>query len=71
LNEPDIQVVEMDLLGTRRLELQHKMRNGVPLAPKSRDAVLTHLRRLWGYDVTLAGVNAASGEKAYEVTAAA
>jgi stage V sporulation protein R len=69
LNEPDIQVVDMDFLGERRLELHHKMRNGIPLAPKSRDAVMDHLRYLWGYGVTLCGVNAENGEKVYEVSA--
>jgi spore cortex formation protein SpoVR/YcgB (stage V sporulation) len=46
------------------------VRDGVGLAPKSRDAVMDHLRRLWGYSVTLCGVDAASSEKIYEVSAA-
>jgi stage V sporulation protein R len=69
LIEPDIQVVDMDFLGERRLELHHKMRNGIPLAQKSRDAVMDHLRYLWGYGVTLCGVNSENGEKVYEVSA--
>ena len=51
--EPDIQVVDVDLLGDRQLILRHAVRNGVRLAATSRDQVLRHIRRLWGYDVRL------------------
>ena len=67
--EPDIQVVDVDVLGERRLVLHHKMRNGVPLAEKSRNAAMDYLRFLWGYDVTLCGINAESGARIYEVSA--
>ena len=52
-HEPDIQVVDADLRGDRRLELRHTMRDGVPLAQPARDQVLQHVRQLWGYDVNL------------------
>lgn len=64
--EPDIQVVDVNLRGDRTLRLQHAMRNGVPLAERSRDEVLKHVRRLWGYGVTLVGTDKQSGEKEYE-----
>jgi spore cortex formation protein SpoVR/YcgB (stage V sporulation) len=51
--EPYIQVVDVDLLGDRRLKLQHVKRNGVPLAEDQKDATLAHLKRLWGYEVVL------------------
>jgi stage V sporulation protein R len=51
--EPDIQVVDVDLLGDRELVLHHKRRNGIPLAEASRDKVLAHIRRLWGYNVRM------------------
>lgn len=51
--DPDIQVVDVDLLGDRRLHLKHTMRDGVPLEERDRDLVLTHLKTLWGYDVVL------------------
>ncbi len=51
--DPDIQVVDVDLLGDRQLRLKHTMRDGVPLAERDRDRVLAHLRTLWGYDVVL------------------
>ena len=52
-NEPDIQIVDVDLLGDRPLILRHTVRNGVRLAEVERDATLRHIRRLWGYKVQL------------------
>ena len=51
--EPDIQVVDVDLLGDRLLKLQHTKRNGVPLDPDLQAVVLAHVKNLWGYDVSL------------------
>ena len=50
-NEPDIQVVEGDLMGDRPLVLRHARRNGVGLSDVGRDATIRHIRWLWGYDV--------------------
>ena len=52
-NEPDIQVVDVDLLGDRPLVLRHTTHNGVGLAEVGREATLRHIRRLWGYEVRL------------------
>ena len=52
-NEPDIQVVDVDLLGDRPLVLRHTTRNGVGLAQTGREATMSHIRRLWGYEVRL------------------
>jgi spore cortex formation protein SpoVR/YcgB (stage V sporulation) len=52
-NEPDIQVVDVDLLGERSLVLRHTLRNGVRLAEVDREATLRHIRRLWGHVVRL------------------
>ena len=68
--EPDIQVVDVDLKGDRRLKLSHNMRDGIPLSEKERDAVLPHLRLLWGYDVDLVGADVKTGEQAYTATTA-
>ncbi|TPK39766.1 MULTISPECIES: SpoVR family protein [unclassified Mesorhizobium] len=57
-SRPDIQVVDVDLLGDRHLRLQHKVKNGVVLENDSRDATLRHIRHLWGYEVSLAAVDA-------------
>ncbi|MEM9684104.1 MAG: SpoVR family protein, partial [Pseudomonadota bacterium] len=66
LMEPDIQVIDADLRGDRTLRLQHTMRDRVPLTEKSRDEVLKHMRVLWGYDVSLVGVDRESESKVYE-----
>ncbi|GGG33846.1 SpoVR family protein [Chelatococcus composti] len=65
-NLPDIQVVDVDLLGNRHLRLAHYIKNGILLDEESRDATLRHVRRLWGYDVSLAGIDATTGETRYE-----
>ena len=59
ISEPDIQVVDVDLLGDRVLRLQHIRRNEVPLDETTRDATLVHLRHLWGYEVVIDEVAAA------------
>jgi spore cortex formation protein SpoVR/YcgB (stage V sporulation) len=59
ISEPDIQVVDVDLLGDRVLRLQHIRRNEVPLDEATRDATLVHLRHLWGYEVVIDEVAAA------------
>ena len=65
--EPDIQIVDVNLLGDRELILHHTVRDGIPLAVRTRKSVLTHLRRLWGYEVLLTGVDSVTGETMYEV----
>ncbi|WP_214469550.1 SpoVR family protein [Mesorhizobium sp. dw_380] len=60
-NRPDIQVVDVDLLGDRHLRLQHKVKDGIILENESRDATLRHIRSLWGYEVSLAAVDAETG----------
>ncbi|WP_310619979.1 SpoVR family protein [Flexibacterium corallicola] len=55
--DPDIQVVDVDLLGDRCLRLCHFTRDGVTLDEKDREQVLKHLRRLWGFEVNLEEVN--------------
>jgi stage V sporulation protein R len=62
----DIQVVDVDLLGDRHLRLEHKVADGVLLEDGSCDATLRHIRRLWGYKVSLIGVDANTGAKLYE-----
>ncbi|RWC90835.1 MAG: SpoVR family protein [Mesorhizobium sp.] len=65
-NRPDIQVVDVDLLGDRHLRLQHKVKQGILLEDTSRDATLRHIRRLWGYEVSLAAVDAETGLTVHE-----
>ncbi len=56
--EPDIQIVDVNLLGDRQLVLRHRQHDGIALSEKGKDEVLRHLRRLWGYDVKLEVTNA-------------
>lgn len=70
LAEPNIQITDVDLLGDRELCLQHMMTSRMPLDERSRDAVLGHVRWLWGYDVSLTGVDANSDETVYTATTA-
>ncbi|MFC6488463.1 SpoVR family protein [Nitratireductor sp. GCM10026969] len=64
--QPDVQVVDVDLLGDRHLKLQHQVRNGIRLQEETRDTTLRHIRNLWGYDVTLEGIEAGTGKVVYE-----
>jgi spore cortex formation protein SpoVR/YcgB (stage V sporulation) len=57
-SDPDIQVVDVDLTGDRRLLLQHNVVNGLLLEETDTRAVLEHLADLWGYDITLREVDA-------------
>ena len=68
--DPNIQIVDVDLRGNRRLRLEHRVSDRVTLAERGRDEVLKHLRFLWGYDVSLAGVDAETGETLYEASTA-
>ena len=65
-HRPDIQVIDVDLLGDRQLRLKHTIKNGMMLDEANRTATLAHIRRLWGYEVSLAGVDGSTGSKVYE-----
>ena len=69
--EPDIQVVDVDLKRDRILHLRHTMRDGVRLHDETMKAVLAHIRRLWGYDVSLTGVDAETSDPRYSATSVA
>ncbi len=58
--EPDIQIVDVDLAGDRKLILQHRVTNGVLLDESDAKAVLRHIANLWGYEVQLIEVSAIS-----------
>ena len=69
--DPDIQVVDVDLAGDRRLILQHSVLNDVLLAEADTRQVLQHLADLWGYDVLLKEVDPGSGAVLKEHSASA
>ncbi len=61
--DPDIQVIDVDLAGDRRLMLQHNVLNGVLMQERETREVLQHLADLWGYDVHLKEVDQGAGGK--------
>ena len=56
MNEPNIQVFKVEMRGDRALTLRHLPNNGIPLAD-TRDEVLKHLHRLWGFAIKLETVD--------------
>ncbi|MDH3236608.1 MAG: SpoVR family protein [Alphaproteobacteria bacterium] len=66
--EPDIQVVDVDLRGDRILHLHHTMRDDVRLNESGMEEVLAHIRRLWGYDVSLTGADAQADKTCYSAS---
>lgn len=58
--EPDIQIIDVDLDGDRKLMLQHRVTNGMLLEPADAKAVLRNLANLWGYSVVMMEVSASS-----------
>ena len=56
MNEPNIQIYNADILGDRTLTLHHVPHNRIPLAD-TREEVLKHLHRLWGFGVRLETVD--------------
>ena len=58
--EPDIQVVDVDLAGDRTLMLEHVVNDGVLLDESDAALVLESLANLWGYEVALSEIDAES-----------
>jgi spore cortex formation protein SpoVR/YcgB (stage V sporulation) len=57
---PDIQVVDVNLAGDRRLIVHHRALNRVLLEEKDARMVLQHLADLWGYDVLMKEIDPAT-----------
>jgi len=55
-HEPNIQVYNVDIKGDRSLTLRYIPQSGIPLH-SSKDEVMKHLYRLWGFKVKLEQVN--------------
>jgi len=60
--DPDLQIVEADLNGSRRLQIVHRVHNGVLLDKLGCERVLLHVARLWGYRVKLLEIDIATGK---------
>ncbi len=59
--DPMIEVARVDLLGDRRLVLEHKAAEGRLLAAPVARKVLQHIADLWGYEAELLETDAATG----------
>jgi spore cortex formation protein SpoVR/YcgB (stage V sporulation) len=57
---PDIQVVDVNLAGDRRLILHHRALNRIMLEERDTRMVLQHLADLWGYDVLMKEIDPAT-----------
>jgi stage V sporulation protein R len=57
--DPNIEVVDVNLAGDRRLKLSHAVIKGAQLNEAEAKRVLQHLADLWSYDVSLVEVDAA------------
>jgi stage V sporulation protein R len=51
--DADIQIVDVDLAGDRKLILHHRVMDGIMLEENDLQRVLQHVADLWGYDVKL------------------
>jgi spore cortex formation protein SpoVR/YcgB (stage V sporulation) len=56
--DPNIEVIDVDLAGNRRLMLRHAVVKGAQLNETDAKRVLQHLADLWSYDVSLVEVDA-------------
>ena len=61
--DPLMEVVAVDLLGDRRLILQHNVVRGKTLSASASRKALQHVADLWGYDVELREVDSSTGQK--------
>jgi stage V sporulation protein R len=58
--DPNIEVIDVDLAGDRRLMLRHTVVKGAQLNESDAKRVLQHLADLWTYDVSLVEIDAAT-----------
>lgn len=56
MNEPNIQIYNVNVRGDRSLTVRHFQHNRRPLEPENAQEVLKHLHRLWKFDVHLESV---------------
>jgi len=50
---PEISVVDVDIMGDRKLVVQHNVNKGRAIDQKHGEAAMLHLSRLWGYPVVI------------------
>ena len=57
-SDADVQILDVDLAGDRKLILQHRTRPGQLLASRDADATLRYVASLWGYEARLEEIDA-------------
>jgi len=55
--DPDIQIVNSNMETTRELELVHHSVDSQTLVASEAQSVLSHLKNLWGYDVSFMSID--------------
>jgi stage V sporulation protein R len=65
-SDPLMEVASVDLLGDRRLILDHKVLEGRTLSASASRRALQHIADLWGYDVELRELDNSTGQKLAE-----
>jgi stage V sporulation protein R len=68
--EPEIEIVDVDLDRDRRLILHHRVHNGIQLDKADAELVLRRLADLWGYEVRMIEVDAATDRQLKEYDSA-
>ena len=68
MTQPDIQAVDADLKGDRKLRLRHTVHNGGTLVEETRNETLRYVQRLWGHEVSLVGIDGTNDKTLYEVS---
>ena len=68
LNEPDIQIADVDLLGNRALVLKQTVCDGIEVDRSSSAEIIKHIRHLWGYDVSLDGIDSETGNTLFHLS---
>jgi spore cortex formation protein SpoVR/YcgB (stage V sporulation) len=68
-HDPDLQVTDADLSGSRRLVITHTVRNGITLDKVECERTMQCIAQLWGYRVRLVEVDIETGRvlKEHEV----
>ena len=56
MNEPNIQIVDLNIKGDRALYLEHIQTNDRPLSEDTQE-VIKHLHTLWGFDIHLSTIH--------------
>lgn len=50
---PDVQIINADMKGNRKLTLKHYVQNDVPLEEKDKLLVMGYLKDLWGFEIEM------------------